>query len=44
MKTIEKISVLFLPILLLVTLFMIDGHRPALSENPELSSVVFYVQ
>jgi len=44
MKTIEKFCVLFLPLLFLLTLPLITGHRPALAENPELSKVVFYVQ
>lgn len=43
MKTIEKFYALFLPILLLITLPLIAGHQPAFAENPELSTVVFYV-
>ena len=43
MKTIEKFYALFLPILLLITLPLIAGHHPAFAENPELSTVVFYV-
>ena len=43
MKTIEKFYGLFLPILLLITLPLIVGHQPAFAENPELSTVVFYV-
>jgi hypothetical protein len=44
MKTIEKFCVRFLPILFLVTLPLVAGHRPALAENPESSTAVFYVQ
>jgi hypothetical protein len=44
MKTIEKFWALFLPILFLVTLSLITGHRPALAENPGLSIVMFYVE
>jgi hypothetical protein len=44
MKTIEKLFTLFLPILLLVMLPLIAAHPPAFAENPELSSVLFYVQ
>ena len=43
MKTIEKFYGIFLPILLLITLPLIVGHQPAFAENPELSTVVFYV-
>jgi hypothetical protein len=32
-----------LPILLLITLPLIAGHQPAFAEDPELSTVVFYV-
>jgi hypothetical protein len=44
MRIIENICVLILPILFLITLPLFDGHRPALAENPELSTAVFYVQ
>ena len=44
MKILERFWVPFFPILFLITLPLIDGHRPALAENPELSTVVFYVQ
>jgi hypothetical protein len=44
MKTIKNFYALFLPILLLLMLPLIAGHRPALAENPELSTVVFYVE
>jgi len=43
MKTIEKFYALFLPILLLITLPLVAAHQPAFAENPELSTVVFYV-
>ena len=43
MRTIEKIYALFFPILLLITLPLIAGHQPAFAENPDLSTVVFYV-
>jgi hypothetical protein len=44
MKTVEKSCVVFLTILFLVAWSMVDGHRQVLAQNPELSSVVFYVQ
>ena len=44
MKIIERFCVPFSAVLFLITLPLIDGHRPALAENPELSTVVFYVQ
>ena len=44
MKTIKNFYALFLPILLLLMLPLIAGHRPALAENPELSTAVFYVE
>ena len=44
MKTIEKFCLRFLPILFLVTLPLVGGPRPALAENPESSTAVFYVQ
>lgn len=44
MKTIEKFFTLFLPILLLITLPLIAAHQPAFAEDPQLSSVVFYVE
>ena len=44
MKIIKKFCVLFLPVLFLITLPFVDGHRPAHAENPELSTAVFYVQ
>ena len=44
MKTIKKYYALYLPILLLITLPLVDVHRPAHAENPELSTAVFYVQ
>ena len=27
----------------LIALFLVDGYRPSYSENPELSTVVFYI-
>ena len=44
MKIIKRFSVLFLPVLVLITLPLVDGYRPSLAENPELSTVTFYVQ
>jgi hypothetical protein len=44
MKIIKKFIVLFLPVLFLITLPLVNGLRPALAENPELSTVVFYVE
>jgi hypothetical protein len=43
MKSIEKFCMSFLPILFLITLPLVDGHRPVLAENAEFSTVVFYV-
>jgi hypothetical protein len=44
MNAIEKFCALFLPILFLLTLPLIAGHRPALAESPELSTAMFYVR
>jgi hypothetical protein len=44
MKIMQRISVLILPVLVLVTLPLVDGYRPSLAEKPELSTVTFYVQ
>ena len=44
MKIIERFNVLFLPVLVLITLPLVDGYRPSFAENPELSTVMFYVQ
>jgi hypothetical protein len=44
MRIIEKFDGLFLATLFLIALPLVDSHRPALAENPELSKVVFYVQ
>ena len=44
MKTIEKFYAFFLAMLLLITLPLIAAHQPAFAEDPERSSVVFYVQ
>jgi hypothetical protein len=43
-KTIEKFYAFFLAMLLLITLPLIAAHQPAFAEDPERSSVVFYVQ
>jgi hypothetical protein len=44
MKIIDRFYVLFLAVLVLLTLPLVDGHRPAFAENPQLSTVAFYVQ
>jgi hypothetical protein len=44
MKTVNKLSVLFLPVFVLITLLLVDGYGPSLAENPELSTAMFYVQ
>ena len=44
MKAEKKSCVTFFAILFLVAWSMVDGHRQILAQNPELSSVVFYVQ
>ena len=44
MRIVENICLLIVPILLLITLSLVNGHRQAFAENPELSSAVFYVQ
>ena len=44
MKIINKFCLRFLPVIFLINLALIDGHRPAHAENPELSTAVFYVQ
>jgi hypothetical protein len=44
MKITKRFSVLFLPVLVLITLPLVDGYRPSLAEKPELSTVTFYVQ
>ena len=44
MKTIKKFYTLFLSILFLATLPLFAGHRMAFAENPQLSTVVFYVE
>ncbi len=44
MKIIERFGVLFLPVLILITLVLVDGYRPSKAENPQLSTVTFYVQ
>jgi hypothetical protein len=44
MKIIQRFSVIVLPVLVLITLPLLDGYRPSLAENPELSTVMFYVQ
>ena len=44
MRTIKRLRVLFLPVLVLITLPLVDGYRPSLAEKAELSTVTFYVQ
>ena len=44
MKSIDRFCVLFLPILFLLTLPLVGSHRPVLAENPQLSTVTFYVR
>jgi len=44
MKIKERFGVLFLPVLVLITLVLIYGYRPSHAENPQLSTVTFYVQ
>jgi len=44
MKITKRFSVLFLPVLVLITLPLVDGFRPSFAEKPELSTVTFYVQ
>ena len=44
MNTIKKYYALYLPILFLITLPLVDAHRPVHAETPELSTAVFYVQ
>ena len=43
MRIIDRYEVMFLAVFVLITFFVIDGYRPSYSENPELSTVVFYV-
>ena len=43
MRIIDRYEAPFLAVLVLITFFVIDGYRPSYSENPELSTVVFYV-
>ena len=43
MSIIDRYEVMFLAVFVLITFFVIDGYRPSYSENPELSTVVFYV-
>ena len=44
MRIIDRYEVMFLAVFVLITFFVIDGYRPSYSENPELSTVIFYVQ
>jgi len=44
MRIMKRFSVLFWPVLILITLTLADGDRLSLAENPELSTVMFYVQ
>lgn len=43
MRIIDRYEAPFLTVLVLITLFLVDGYRSSYSENPELSTVVFYV-
>lgn len=44
MKIIAKLSGVVLPLLVLITLPLIDGYSPTCAGNPELSKVTFYVR
>jgi hypothetical protein len=44
MKIIERFSVSFMPVFVLITLLLADGYGSSLAENLELSTEVFYVQ
>ena len=44
MKIKERFGVLFLPVLVLITLVLVYGYSPSHAENPQLSTVTFYVQ
>jgi hypothetical protein len=44
MKIIARFSVLFLAVFVLITLPLVDGYNSSHAENPELSTVTFYVQ
>ena len=43
MRIIDRNKGPFLAVPVLIALFLVDGYRPSYSENPELSTVVFYV-
>jgi hypothetical protein len=43
MRTINRYEAPFLAMLVLIALFLVDGYRSSYSENPELSTAVFYV-
>ena len=44
MKIIQRSSVLFLPVLVMITLVLVDGNKSSFAGNPQLSTVTFYVQ
>jgi len=44
MKIIARFSVLFLAVFVLIRLPLVDGYNSSHAENPELSTVTFYVQ
>ena len=44
MKAINKLSMLFLAVSFLITLFFLDGYALSPAGNSELSTKVFYVQ
>jgi hypothetical protein len=44
MKIIERIDVLFMAVLMLITLVLVVGYRPSQAENPPSSTVTFYVR
>ena len=43
MNNINKYYALYIPMLFLITLPLVDAHRPAHAETPKLSTAVFYV-
>jgi hypothetical protein len=44
MTIIKRFSDLFLPVLVLLTMLLVDGYGPSHAGNSELSTAVFYVQ
>lgn len=44
MKIIERFGILFLLAIFLITLVVVDGNKSSFAENPQLSTVTFYVQ